>query len=235
MTQPGTPGGAKATDPSNPDPTKTQGQQGDKDAELRQKTAALAEEREKTRAMKEELETLRAAAAGRGPAAPAAPGFPGAPAPDPNAHLRQLDELWERDPRQAMQTELSMALRWYDQASVQLDIQADETAKKFADFNSYRTDVLRYIRTLPMESRNRQGVVEAAYYMVKGQKADDLVTLSKEELIAKIRAGEKVQGLEGAMPGGAPQKVQPGAPTADQMKAAQAMGMTIEEYMKHSR
>ena len=198
--------------------------------ELQNKNAAITEARETARALKEELEILKAAGSGgRAPAAPAHAGN------DPLAETAQrLSELWESDPRRAMQTELQMALRWYDQSNSQVDSQADEIAKKFADFNTYRSDVLRYLRTLPMENRNRPGVVEAAYFYVKGQKVDDLINLSKEQLIAKLRAGEKVQGLEGMVASGAPAP-KANEPSADQIKAAGAMGMTIEEYMKNVR
>ena len=228
MTAPGTPSAVAITPaaPVTPDPTKNQGP--DKEAELRQKTAALAEERDKTRQLKEELEILKGAVSN--------PGFNNQAQHQPvDNGQRQLDELWESDPRRAMQTELQMALRWYDTTTTQVDSQADDVAKKYADFNTYRTDVNRYLRSLPLENRSKPGVIEAAYFYVKGQKADDLVNLSKEQLIQKIRMGEKVQGLEGTISGGRPVTPNPSAPTMDQANAASAMGMTIEEYMKHVR
>lgn len=229
MTQQSATSGVK-DDKSNPAPTKQeQDRQAQQAAELQRKTAELGETKSQMQALKEELEILKQAGVGR----QAGPQFaPQQPQQD-YAH-RQLEALWESDPKRAMQTELQMALQWYDQSNAAVETQADEVAKKHADFNKYRSEVNRYLRTIPIETRTKPGVVEAAYFYVRGQKVDDLVNLSREELIAKIRNGERVQGLEGA-PAGAyqPTPTAEVKPTAEQMNVAAAMNMTVEDYMKH--
>lgn len=232
MTQQSATSGVK-DDKSNPNPTKQdQDRQAQQAAELQRKTAELGEAKSQMQALKEELEILKQAGVGGRQPAPGQQYAPQAPQQD-YAH-RQLEALWESDPKRAMQTELQMALQWYDQSNAAVEIQADEVAKKHADFNKYRSEVNRYLRTIPIETRTKPGVVEAAYFYVRGQKVDDLVNLSREELIAKIRNGERVQGLEGA-PAGAyqPTPTAEAKPTAEQINVAAAMNMPIEEYMKY--
>jgi len=197
--------------------------------------AALHEEREKIKALRDELSALKnAMATGSGDiyGQPPQPAYPPQQPQQQYGDIRQqMDELWETNPRAAMQTEINMALNWYDKVNTQLDIQEADFASKHQDFDKYRPEVRRYLRSLPMNQRNNPTIVQAAYFYVKGQKVDDLINLSKEELIAKIRSGETVQGLEGttsappAPPSGTKQ------PTPDQVKVAQAMGMKIDDYM----
>ena len=149
-----------------------------------------------------------------------------------NHQHAQMDQLWEENPRRAMQTEISMALNWYDRTNASLDIQEEQVASKHTDFESYRGPVRQYLRTLAPEQRTKQGIVEMAYYLAKGQKTDDLVNMSKEQLIQKIKAGEDVQGFtQGA--GAAPQPAPASRPTQDQINTARAMGQDVDEYMKH--
>ena len=128
---------------------------------------------------------------------------------------------------------MNMALRWYDGTNAALDDQEEEVSSKHEDFNNYRGEVRKYLRTLKPQQRSAPGVVEMAYYLVKGQKADDLINMSKEQLIAKIRAGESVQGMPAGTPSVAIQEPSANKPTKLQMDAAAAMGMPVDEYMKH--
>lgn len=199
--------------------------------EARQKAAALQEARDQNKALREELEVLKRM--GHQPQAGQFSSQQQQVDPNVAANAQRLEQLWETDPRRAMQTELQMGLQWYDQVNAGVDTQADDVAKKYADFNNYRSEVNRYVRNLPFDARNRPGVVEAAYFYIKGQRADDLVNLSKEELIAKIKAGESVQGLDSYTSTPAtPADPNANRPTQDQVQAANAMGIPVEEYMK---
>lgn len=212
-----------ATKPGTPAPAS-------KEPEKTVPLAALHEEREKIRSLREEIESLKAVVHNR-PYTPEA-------APQPSRtqlNQQQMDQMWESDPRRAMQAEIGMAINWFDQASAEVDNQADAVATKYTDFNTYRSDVMRHLRVLPLESRNRPGVVEAAYFYVKGQKADNLVNLSREELISRIRAGERVQGLDGAYTSSGPAPVVKGEPTQDQIRMAANMRIPIDEYMRNVR
>jgi hypothetical protein len=155
--------------------------------------------------------------------------------PDPMQQQQAaLEELWATDPRRAMKTELMMAMNWRDKVDSNVDFQLDSLAQKHPDVNSYRGEITKYVRTLPLEQRNVPGVVQAAYYYVKGQKVDDLINLSKEEIIQKIRRGELAQGISGSG-AGAGDESPAVKPTEDQVKAASALGMSIEDYMAHRR
>lgn len=145
---------------------------------------------------------------------------------------QEIDRLWEEDPRRAMQAELSMAFNYYDQANASVENQEAQVEAKYKDFNSFRTEVKRYLRGVPIDSRTKPGVVEAAYFLVKGQKTDDLINLSKEEIIAKIKAGEFVQGITGTGGASIPSSPNLVRPTDEQARAADAMGMAVDEYMK---
>ena len=199
--------------------------------------AALHESREREKLLKEEVDSLKVSMGGYDPyAQPPGYGQPApAPAAQPQSNVRQqMDELWETNPKQAMQTEINMALNWYDGVNAALDGQEADFAAKHTDFDKYRPEVRKYLRSLPLHQRQNPQIVQAAYFYVKGQKVDDLINLSKEDLIAKIRAGESVQGLNytTSTPPAATGKKQP---TSDQAKVADAMGMTIDEYMAQVR
>jgi len=114
-----------------------------------------------------------------------------------------------------------------------MDQNIDALAVKNPDVLKYRGDMQKYLRRMPPQQRADPKVVTAAYYYVKGQNADTLVSLSKEELIAKIRSGEEIQGLTAAG-GGLPPTPPPvnAGPTPEMVTAAGAMGLTIEDYMK---
>lgn len=131
-----------------------------------------------------------------------------------------------------MQTEVMMALSWYDSTNAELDSQEHQIAGKYKDFDQYRTEVRRYLRSIPVSDRARPGMVESAYYFVKGRGADNLLKAKEEELLKRIRAGEAVQGItHGTMPSSASDQ-QPLKPTQEQINAAAAMGMKVEDYMQ---
>ena len=202
--------------------------------------AALHEEREKARSMRVELDALKANLANS---------FQNQQQNQhqynpmqqqqqqqvqPNNQHQQLEQMWEQDPKRAVQTEIQMALQWYDKSNTQLDSQEDSLAGQHPDFNNYRSEVRKYLRTLSPNQRSQPGVVELAYYVVKGQKVDGLVEQSNQALIDKIKAGEQVQGFTGTV--GSPAVPAKQVPlTHDQKNAAMAMGMTPDEYMKNVR
>lgn len=149
----------------------------------------------------------------------------------------ELEQLWETDPRKAMQTEMQMGFQWYDQVNASVEAQLDELSQKHPDFNQYRPEVRKYLHSIPIQQRTQQGVPELAYYTVKGQRVDDIVKAQQEELLKKIRAGEQVQGLStGATGSPAAMQTQGGVQyTPQQAAVAQAMGMSVEDYLKHAK
>lgn len=213
---PGTPDPSKTgTPPAKPEP----GAQTDPVKLL----AALQEERDRNK-------ELSARLAQTPPATP-----PASPPPGMGGKTvqQELDELWETDPRRAVQTELMYGFQWYDQLNAATDSQRAALRVKYPDFSQYENQAMSYVRSLPLNQRSMPGVVEAAYFLQKGQSSDQIYKAAMDELIRKMQAGEAIQGL----PAGTPQMT-PGTKqelTAQELAAAQAMGISPEDYLKYKK
>lgn len=193
--------------------------------------SALQEERERRQALTVEVENLKKLVTQIGGQSNQTTYT--APAPDNTQFQQQMEHLWETDPRKAVQTEILAAFNWYDRVQADVDSQMDQVAKKYVDFNNYRSEVNGYIRQMPPDQRAKQGVVELAYYAVRGQKVDEIIAANNAELLRKIQAGEAVQGFGGGT-FSAP-VITPGVInlTDEQKRVAQAMHMTEADYAKH--
>lgn len=153
-------------------------------------------------------------------------------------YRKQLEQLWETDPRKAVQTEIMAAMSWYDGVQYKIDSQEHSLSAKYSDFNGYRNEVRSYVRSLPIEQRQQDGIVELAYYAVKGQKSDDIMgTMRKQweaEFFSKLQSGE----ISAVPPSGA--VTAPYVPTTvlatdEEKRVAEIMGMSVEDYLKHKR
>jgi hypothetical protein len=150
-------------------------------------------------------------------------------AQQPNQAAAELEKLWEEDPRKAVQVEIMAANAYRDQQQANVDAQMGQAAVKYSDFGQYDATVRQYIRALPLEQRAKPGVVDLAYYVVKGQNAGNAVEAAKAEMLRKIQAGENVQGLpSGTKPTPAPTQVN--GLNEEQLRVADAMGLTPEQY-----
>lgn len=155
------------------------------------------------------------------------------------AFRQEVEKTWETDPRKAVQMEIMSALAWRDRQDAIVDAQENAVATKYSDFNDYRGEVKQYIRSLPIDQRGRDGVVELAYYVVKGQRVDNIVARTRQDIEAdylrKFQAGELAQGL----PGGAassPNIPQNSVVLNDQQRrACEALGITEMDYIKHMK
>lgn len=197
---------------------------------------ALQEEREKRQSLQSEVEQLKRIVGqnvlydinGN----PVAPPVQQQPQVDP---IRaEVEKLWESDPRKAVQTELMMAIDWYDRQNASMDAQEAEASARYQDFNDYRNAARRYVRSLPIQQRNQQGVWDAAYYFARGQKVDDIVARERESLTNKFRAGEFPPNL----PAGAftpPPVASAVSLSADELKVCEVMGIKPEEYLANKR
>lgn len=154
------------------------------------------------------------------------------PAQTPSQQQVELDRLWETDPRKAVETMIAGYLGWYDQVHQAVVIQENQTATKHKDFDNYRGEVRNYLNTLPADQRAKPGVVELAYFVVKGQKVDQLIEQNKQQLLDRLRKGEEVQGFTAGTisTSTAPQPIKL---TDEQISIAQKLGMTPEDYAKH--
>ena len=151
---------------------------------------------------------------------------------------QNMEKLWESDPRKAVQTEIYQAMAWRDNQEAAVDNQENAVAGKYADFNEYRSDVRQYIRTLPLEQRGNQGVVELAYYVIKGQKVDNLIAKTREQVESEYR--QKLASGQGVSPlptgsSGAPPPANPGTLSQEEATAADAMGVPREDYVRYKK
>jgi len=150
----------------------------------------------------------------------------------------ELDKLWETDPRKAVDTTIMYALDWRDRIDANLENQADVLATKYPDFNTYRGTTMNYVRTLPLNQRGTNGILEAAYYMVRGQSVDSLLQNREAELMEKYRRGELNTSTLTTPPGSftAPSNpVQGNTLSEEQRRVAEAMGLTPEGYASQIR
>jgi hypothetical protein len=189
---------------------------------------ALQEERSRRQALEAEVAQLRQMVTQQ-----AQPQAQPQPQGQPQFNVREeLDKLWEDDPRKAVQVEIMTAMDWRDRIDSNLEYQADELARRYPDFNNYRSSALGQVRSLPLNQRGSPNVLETAYFMVRGQNADQIIQQREQELLEKYRRGElNAQGL--ATPPGSYSSPPPQESltlSEEQMKVASAMGLTPEQY-----
>jgi hypothetical protein len=206
---------------------------------------ALHEERDKRQSLASEVEALKAQMAaitatnngGGNQGGHDGGGVSNYDAPNDNSRfVQELDQLWRDDPRRAMQTELMTAINWRDQVEAQVDSQFETAGTKYKDFNEHQLEVRRYVRRLPVEQRAKPGIIEAAYFMVKGRNADASARTTAEALLKKAQAGEGTQSINaGASSGGGDGTQNAGTLTPDQRAAAAAMGVSEVEYAKYMK
>jgi hypothetical protein len=149
---------------------------------------------------------------------------------------QEIEKLWETDPRKAVQAEIYAAMSWRDQVDAGVEQQALAVSEKNPDFNNFRPEVMTYLRTLPIEQRNKPGMIEAAYYFIKGQKVDNIVARTRQEweaeYLRKLQAGELATMLPAGATGVPPTPQGAVTLTQDQKNAAAAMRIPEAEYAK---
>lgn len=154
----------------------------------------------------------------------------------PNQVDQQMQEMWDNDPRRAMQSEIQMAMDWRDKVDSTVESQMTMASAKHKDFNQLRPEITGYLRTIPVNQRANPGVVEAAYFLVKGQRSDDVVAKAQREIYDKIQRGEQIQGFN--TPGATSATTNPvNAPTItpQERNAAAALGISEADYLKHRK
>jgi len=205
----------------NPQKTKER----EKRQALQQQTQTLTEQMAQMQTMMSQLQT---------PAPGQNPQHMGSTTYGTSPQARQLEELWETDPRRAMQAEMMMGFQWYDQTGGQVEDEMDRAAKEFKDFDKFRPDVRKYLRTMPPQERPKPNVIRLAYFAVRGQNVDSLWKEKQEELFRKIKSGEQVAGFNsGTTPSSTAPKQK--SLNEEQTKAAEAMGVPLDEYLKYVR
>jgi len=200
--------------------------------------AALHEERNRRQELQAELEALRSVAGdnilfdinGRPVQAAQPPQQQGQTVSRTDTANEDLEKLWEDNPRRAVQMEIMAANQWRDQQEAMMDQQLVTAREKYSDFDRHQSTIKQYIRTLPVTHRGKPGVVDLAYYVVKGQNSGMAVEQAKAEMLRKIQAGENVQGLPTGTRA-APPAAKGTVLNAEQLRVADAMGLTAEQYI----
>jgi len=235
---PATPGSVK---PVSPEPAKTvqpapaaqpgvtPKPEGDKEQD-RVPLATLMEERSKRQALEAEVALMKQQMTGQ----TSQFGQQNLQQPPVNQIAQEIDKLWDTDPRKGVQAEIMMAMDWYDRTNNSIDQQADILAGKYTDFNTWRSNATRYVRALPLQQRSQPGVLEMAYFIVRGQNVDTLLQQQNADLMAKFQTGE-LAGMVSTPPGsvGSPAPHSGVQLSEEQRAAAAAMGVPEEEYVKY--
>lgn len=207
--------------------------------------AALQEERTKRQTLQHELEHLKTLVSGQPQQAdpygsvhqynPQAQPAYTQQQPSQQVYQQQLQELWETNPQQAVSHQINGAFAAYDQINTFVENQVTMAESRYNDFGTYREQVRNYINTVPVTQRGRPGLVDAAYYMVKGQNAD---TLAEQ---ARAAASQQAAGVFNTQQPGAGVSIPGTQPRAGQglsqeeRNVARVMGMTEEEYLHNKR
>lgn len=155
------------------------------------------------------------------------------PEPERNPS-NDLEELWQTDARKATQTEILMAMDWRDRVLSKESNEFDTARNSYADFNKYEGKVRQYISSIPMGQRGKDGLVESAYFMLRGQDVDNIIKSREEELARKYSQ----MGAAASLPGGASSAgfgVSEDKLTDEEIRVAAAMGMKPEEYAQHKK
>lgn len=197
--------------------------------------AALLEERGKRQSLEAKLKQFETVFGDQiqydsvGNVIPRSQANPAQPANVQGDIRQKLDELWNTDPRQAVQAELTYALGWYDNVHASVENEMDTVAGKFKDFDQYRPFIRQYLRSIPIDQRTKPGLVEAAYYLHKGKEIDKIVESEKRSIYERIQAGESIQGITAGTGSGLP-RANGVKFTPDEINAAKLYGVSPEEY-----
>lgn len=146
---------------------------------------------------------------------------------------QQLEELWENNPRQAVNAQIGQAFAYYDQVNTYVENQMTQAATKYKDFNNYREHIRRYVNQTPLQDRARPGVVDVAYYIVKGQNADAIAEQARQSASQQAGAAMGAAGVGQSMPGVA--YTNDGTLSQEEKNVARVMGLSEEEYLANKK
>jgi hypothetical protein len=148
----------------------------------------------------------------------------------PVDHQAELNRLWETDPRRAVQVEIMMAAQWQDNINAQVDGESEALAQKYQDFNNFRGEAMRYVRSLPLEQRARPGIVEMAYMLARGQGVDRIIEQQRQQLQQQFQQNPAMFQMPVGAGSNPPPTQQSGSLTDEQVRVAEAMGLSPEAY-----
>lgn len=145
---------------------------------------------------------------------------------------KEIDDLWDSDPKKAVQAEILVALDWRDRLDANVDLEADSLSRKYGDFGTYRTQAQAYVRSLPLQERAKPGILELSYLIVRGQNVDKIIEQQKNDLYAKFQSGELQANMANIPPGSYTPAPSSGGVTLndEQLKVAAMMNLTPDQY-----
>jgi len=149
----------------------------------------------------------------------------------PQPVKEQIDALWQEDIRKGFQAEMMAMMQYRDHVAAKVEQEADVIRHKAADFVNYESKVRSYIRGLPLDAQAQPNIVQAAYLMMRGQDTDNIIKAKEAELMRRYQGGAAAAGLGGTF-GAPPSAASDNTLSQDELIAAQAQGMTPEEYLK---
>ena len=197
--------------------------------------AALHEERTKRQGLEREVEQLREAVQQRAFESQQQYQQPQQQPQNqqPNQSAQQMEQMWEDNPRQAVQAEIYQAMQWRDAIDSGISQQAANLQNKYSDFNDHRQNAETYVRALPLEQRANPRVMETAYFIVRGQNVDKVLEKQKADLYNQFQNGGAAIN-QVITPSAGAYSSPPAIPgivlTQEQITAASAMGMSPEDY-----
>lgn len=194
--------------------------------------AVMHEERTKRQSLEREVEQLRESVQQRAYEQQHQP--PPQQAPQQGMSAEQVNQMWEENPRKAVQAEIMQHAAWRDSIEAGVSQQSAMLQNKYTDFNDYRQNAETYVRSLPLEQRANPRVMEMAYFVVRGQNVDKVLEKQKTELWTQFQQGGGTPAAV-AMPAAGTYSAPPVVPgtvqlTPEQATAASAMGLTPEAY-----
>jgi hypothetical protein len=203
--------------------------------------AALIEERGKRQELQAEVENLKTMynqfpqqnQPYQAPYQPYQPPAYQQPYPTPPVNIKDhIDALYQEDIRKGFQAEMTAMMQYRDWVDTKVEGEFDGLRGKSEDFTKYEPKVRQYVRSLPYDARSQANIVQATYLMVKGQDSDNIIKAREAEFQKKYGAAAGAVGLGGTF--SAPQAGE-GSKTlsSEERGAAQAMGMSDEEYLKY--
>ena len=147
--------------------------------------------------------------------------------------VNPIEQLWETNPVQAVQAQISQAFQTYDRINTFVEQQITMANTKYQDFDQYREQVRNYINTIPVSERAKPGIIDAAYFIVKGQNADKIAEQARLNALNNASNALSAQGVGSSMPVG--QNSSQTALTPQEQEVARIMGLTDEEYLANKR
>lgn len=117
---------------------------------------------------------------------------------------------------------------YLDQLSTRAEIIYDRVARKFKDWDKFKTEIDELLKNTPLQAKVHEATIENAYHIARGKKVDDIV----KDTIAG-QGSYFMESGRNAGNGGTTEKKTPDELLSPEEKAMAAKhGMTNEQWLK---